>query len=123
MKLVFVLSIFLVSFISYAKVNCLVESPCSWLNPVPGNEDNASLGYCVVSVSGDENTLTIERTDGDGNKLTPFKMKVQKFAQDKIYARSKVAILAVTSYADFLAGTLEMIQPKLGFFISCKIIP
>ena len=109
-------------------VSCHVETPCSWLEPIPGVFEK-SLGYCVENISGDRNTLIVKRVDQNGKALKPISLKVIEMNNQAIAASNKVGniTLNVSQYGDFLAGGLlvktESAPDGLGFFISCRFKP
>lgn len=106
-------------------VSCYVETPCSWLEPIPGVTEK-SLGYCVENISGDQKTLIVTRVDINGKALEPISLDVTEMNNKVIAAANKAGniTLHVSQYEDFLAGGL-LVKTKsapdgLGFFISCR---
>ncbi len=107
-------------------ISCFIESPCSWLDPIPGVIEN-SLHYCVVGIEGNSKQLRMIKSDQSGRALSPVLLKVKEVSSEKLWATNsdESISLNVSKYADFLAGGI-VIKTKeapdgLGFYISCRL--
>lgn len=127
MKIFLILCLFLVSSISKgatAKVNCFIDVPCGWLEPIPGVLEN-DLGFCVDGIEGDQNKLFVLRSDGSGNSLPNIEITVSELSAEKIAASNEdeSVTLNASKYDDYLAGGLlfktKEAPDGLGFFLTC----
>ncbi len=108
------------------KVLCLIETPCSWLDPVPDTSNNY-LGFCVDRIEGNSTALEVFKIDKDGQPLPSLKLTVTKISVDYLSAvdEAQLVNLNASKYSDFLAGGLlfktEKLPDGLGFFLTCHI--
>ena len=107
-------------------VQCFVDAPCGWLEPIPGVTKD-SLGFCVKAVSGDENGIEIVRVDKDDNLLPSVRLNVRVLNTNELHAASPdgAVTLDAGKYEKFLAGGLLFktsdAPAGLGLYASCEL--
>ncbi len=128
MKLFLFFSSLILSLTAFAntKVACSIEVPCGWLEPIPDVTDH-HLGFCVDRVEGNQNVLTVFRSDAKGNALPNIEIKVSTLNSERIAAANDDESITLTAsqYEDFLAGGLLFKTKEspdgLGFFLTCTL--
>ena len=126
MKLFLFINVLFLSFTAFAntKVICEIDMPCGWLEPIPDVTEN-HLGFCVDRIEGNENLLTVFRSDEKGNSLPGFELIVSALSTERIAAANDEASITLNAsqYGDLLAGGLlfktKEAPDGLGFFLTC----